>query len=79
MRVDEESKEKLGGLWFLRPEKVKLKGVSKSQFEMFYRHRWQVEVEIKVLKAHGLESYMVPLCLGLLNWLSLSKMLQGGV
>ena len=83
-RVDRESKEKLRDLWFPRPEKVKLKGVSKPiyayrvgegsdkervvvsnkwlskrQFEMFYRHRWQVEVEIKILKAHGLESYMV--------------------
>ncbi len=83
-RVDEESKEKLRDLWFPRPEKVKLKGVSKplyayrvgegsdeervvvsnkalskKRFEDLYRHRWQVEVEIKVLKAHGLESYMV--------------------
>ena len=38
---------------------VSNKGLSKRQFEMFYRHRWQVESEIKVLKAHGLESYMV--------------------
>ena len=75
-RVDWESKEKLKDLWFPRPEKVKLKGVSRAlyayrvgeesdkglsnkQFEMFYRHRWQVESEIRVLKAHGLESYMV--------------------
>ena len=83
-RVDQESKEKLRNLWFPRPEKVKLKGVSralyayrvgegddkekvvvsnkalsKKRFGDLYRHRWQVEVEIKVLKAHGLESYMV--------------------
>ncbi len=38
---------------------VSNKGLSKRQFEMFYRHRWQVEVGIKVLKGHGLESYMV--------------------
>ncbi len=38
---------------------VSNKGLSKSQFEMFYRHRWQIESEIKVLKSHGLESYMV--------------------
>ena len=47
---------------------VSNKGLSKRQFEMFYRHRWQVEVEIKVFKALRLESYMVPLCLSLLNW-----------
>ena len=35
------------------------KGLSERQFEMFYRHRWQGEVEIKVFKGHGLESYMV--------------------
>ncbi len=38
---------------------VSNKGLSKRQFEMFYRHRWQVEVGIKDLKSHGLESYMV--------------------
>ena len=79
-RVDEESKEKLRDLWFPKPEKVELKGVSKplyayrvgegddkervvvsnkalskKRFGDLYRHRWQV----KVLKAYGLESYMV--------------------
>lgn len=83
-RVDEESKEKLRNLWFPKPEKVELRGVSeplyayrvgegsdkervvvsnkalsKKQFGELYRYRWQVEIEIKVLKAHGLESYMV--------------------
>ena len=33
--------------------------MSKKQFEVCYGYRWQVEVEIKVLKAHGLEGYMV--------------------
>ena len=87
-RVDEESKEKLGDLWFPGPEKVKLKGVSKPlyayrvgegsdkervvisnkglskrQFEMFYRHRWQVDLYFRLL------------CLSLLNYLSLFKIL----
>jgi len=38
---------------------VSSKGFSKKLFEDFYRRRWQVESEIKVLKAHGLERYMV--------------------
>ncbi len=38
---------------------VSNKGLSKKQFEVCYRQRWQVESEIKVLKAHGLERYMV--------------------
>ncbi|EDP74698.1 transposase [Hydrogenivirga sp. 128-5-R1-1] len=83
-RVDRESKEKLRDLWFPRPERVKLKGLSKplyahrvgegddkekvvvsnkalskKRFGDLYKHRWQVESEIKVLKVHGLESYMV--------------------
>ncbi len=38
---------------------VSNKGLSKRQFEVCYRQRWQAESEIKVLKAHGLERYMV--------------------
>ena len=38
---------------------VSNKALSKKRLGDIYRHRWQVEVEIKVLKAHGLESYMV--------------------
>ncbi len=35
------------------------KALSKKRFGELYRQRWQVEIEIRVLKAHGLESYMV--------------------
>ncbi len=33
--------------------------LSKKRFGSYYRHRWQVESEIRTLKASGLESYMV--------------------
>ncbi len=38
---------------------VSNKKLSRTKFESYYRWRWQVESEIKVLKSLGLESYMV--------------------
>jgi len=38
---------------------VSNKKFSKGKFESYYRQRWQIESEIKVLKSLGLESYMV--------------------
>jgi len=48
---------------------VSNKGFSKKQFEDFYRRRWQIESEIKVLKAHGLESYMVRRLRAVVAWI----------
>jgi hypothetical protein len=50
-RLGEESKK----------ERVVVSNVklSKKRFESYYRQRWQVESEIRVLKSLGLESYMV--------------------
>lgn len=38
---------------------VSNKRLSKKKLENYYRQRWQIESEIKVLKSLGLESYMV--------------------